>query len=156
MYWPNTSSSLAFTDPVIRVHLCPSFQTACLKGAWLVPLLLMKALRARWSESCRDPSGTLSLYLWIFCSSLVSLHLQAWTSDVAVVLMRTASNLIGRISSHSIIKWSFWILFCKDCGCLKKPVQYCRSLAVTLLDDNPRAVVDREKCSCDHSHDFNH
>lgn len=58
----------------------------CLTG--VVPLL-MKAFRGQWSESCRDPSGTLFIHLWIFCSSVVSLHLQAWTS---VVLMRSAQN----------------------------------------------------------------
>lgn len=91
IYWHNQAASLAFSHPVICIHFCISLQTVlpqrCLAG---VVLLLMEAFRGQWSESCRDPSGTLFIHLWIFFSSVVSLHLLAWTSDVAVVLMRTA------------------------------------------------------------------
>lgn len=91
IYWHNQAASLAFSHPVICIHFCISLQTVlpqrCLAG---VVLLLMEAFRGQWSESCRDPSGTLFIHLWISFSSVVSLHLLAWTSDVAVVLMRTS------------------------------------------------------------------
>lgn len=79
----------------------------CLTG---VAPLLMKAFRGQWSESCRDPSGTLFIHLWIFCSSVVPLRPQAWTSDVAVVLMRTAQKFsstyihIGGDSPYRVIQ----------------------------------------------------
>lgn len=64
IHWHNAATSLTSRDLRKECTFLYSLQTVlpqrCLTG---VAPLLMKAFRGQWSESCRDPSGTLFIHL---------------------------------------------------------------------------------------------